>query len=603
VTAAIAPLLEALPKARQVRPGAWVGCCPAHEDRDPSLSWTGGQDGRVLIRCHAGCTVESIVDALGEPMTSLFAPSENGAPTRLRMTKPEPGPVARTRRFEAVDTSGRTWTHTRHEDDAGRAVGAIRWEAGAKLGQLQPYGSELVETWPADDPLFLVEGEATADALRSHGLPALGTFGTSYRPDPAALARLRGRRLILWPDNDEAGRGHMLDMAERLAGIASAIRWIEPPAAAFCGWDAADADEATIRRLIASADAIPAGPSEIDVMGIDAADLLALDLPPLRWIVPDLIPQGTTIVASPPKVGKSCLIYQVATEVAVGGQLFGRRVASGSALYYALEDGQRRGQGRLRAALAGRTMPRGRLEVRWSAPKLGDGLEDDLRTWLDAHADAALVAIDTLGKVRKPTNGKRGAYEVDVEDLGRLQELFRDRDVALVVVHHARKAAGDDFLASVSGTYGITGSADTIVSVQRPRLEAFGSLLVTGRDVPDAKIPVRFDGLTWDAAPESLPEASFERQEVYQVIASRGPIFPAAIGKVIGKERQNVQNMVDALHKAGAIARGPGGYVAAQRAPISPMSPMSVGDIGDTRDTTRARDEADYPSSAWDTGA
>lgn len=85
-------------------------------------------------------------------------------------------------------------------------------------------------------------------------------------------------------------------------------------------------------------------------------------------------------------------------------------------------------------------MPRGRLEVRWGARRIGEGLEDDLTNWLDSHPDATLVAIDTLQRVRARTNGKRNAYEVDVEDLGRLQAIFRDRRVALLIVHHANKA-------------------------------------------------------------------------------------------------------------------------------------------------------------------
>ena len=219
----------------------------------------------------------------------------------------------------------------------------------------------------------------------------------------------------------------------------------------------------------------------VSASGIDAADLLALELAPLRMVVPDLLPEGMTVLASPPKVGKSCLVYQLAVEVALGGELLGRRVDPGSVLYLALEDGARRGQDRLRAALAGRTMPRGRLEVRWTSPPIGDGLEEDVTVWLDEHPDTAVVAIDTLQKVRRPTNGKRGAYEVDVDDLGRLQALFRDRRVALVIVHHSRKEAGDDFLASVSGTYGITGSTDSIVVIKRKRMEAFGTIVATGR--------------------------------------------------------------------------------------------------------------------------
>ena len=319
----------------------------------------------------------------------------------------------------------------------------------------------------------------------------------------------------------------------------------------------------------------PAAPRVVGP-GVDAADLLAQNLAPLRWVVPDLVPEGTTILAAPPKVGKSCLVYQIAVEASIGGELLGRRVAPGSVLYLALEDGKRRGQDRLRAALAGRTMPRGRLEIRWDAHPIGEGLEEDIRTWLDTHPDAVMVAIDTLGKVRPTTDGRRNAYDVDVAHLARLQDLFRDRNVALVIVHHARKDASDDFLASVSGTYGLTGSADTIIVLRRKRLEAFGTVLVTGRDIADAEVSVRFDGLAWQAAPGALPQASFERTEVYAVIEDHGPIFPQAIANLIGKTRQNVQNMVDGLVQSGAVARTKGGYVVAGDVLETPRNPRSL---------------------------
>ena len=43
---------------------AWMACCPAHEDREPSLSITTGEDGRVLVRCHAGCDQHDVIAAL-----------------------------------------------------------------------------------------------------------------------------------------------------------------------------------------------------------------------------------------------------------------------------------------------------------------------------------------------------------------------------------------------------------------------------------------------------------------------------------------------------------------------------------------------------------
>lgn len=297
--------------------------------------------------------------------------------------------------------------------------------------------------------------------------------------------------------------------------------------------------------------------------GIDAADLLALDLPPLRWIVPDLVPEGTTILAAPPKVGKSCFIYQVAVEASIGGELLGRRVATGSVLYMALEDGKRRGQDRLRAVLAGRTMPRGRLEVRWAVPAIGQGLEEEIAAWLEDHPDAVMVAIDTLGKVRPP-GGPRGrnAYEVDVEHLNRLQSLFRDLRVSLLIVHHASKEKRDDFLASVSGTYGLTGSVDTIVAIERKRSEAFGEIHVTGRDAPDTTVPVRFDGLLWQDVPGWIPDSTFEQGETYRAIEAAGrPIFPKALADSLGITREAAQQRVKKLESNGSIKRVEGGYV------------------------------------------
>ena len=50
----------------------WQACCPAHDDEHPSLSIAEGTDGRVLLYCHAGCDIESIVDALGLAKRDLF---------------------------------------------------------------------------------------------------------------------------------------------------------------------------------------------------------------------------------------------------------------------------------------------------------------------------------------------------------------------------------------------------------------------------------------------------------------------------------------------------------------------------------------------------
>ena len=65
-------LLSKLEKVRRTGPGRWIACCPAHDDKTPSLRVTGKDDGKVLIHCFAGCTVQEILDALGLGFDALF---------------------------------------------------------------------------------------------------------------------------------------------------------------------------------------------------------------------------------------------------------------------------------------------------------------------------------------------------------------------------------------------------------------------------------------------------------------------------------------------------------------------------------------------------
>ena len=68
-------LISRLDKARPNGDGKWIACCPAHEDRDPSLSISELKDGRVLVRCFAGCSALDVITAVGLTWGSLFPPS------------------------------------------------------------------------------------------------------------------------------------------------------------------------------------------------------------------------------------------------------------------------------------------------------------------------------------------------------------------------------------------------------------------------------------------------------------------------------------------------------------------------------------------------
>ncbi len=76
-------------------------------------------------------------------------------------------------------------------------------------------------------------------------------------------------------------------------------------------------------------------------------ELLTTEFPATRWAVPGLIPEGLSILAGRPKMGKSWLALQIANAVGSGGTILNIPVEQGAVLYLALEDGAKRLQDRL----------------------------------------------------------------------------------------------------------------------------------------------------------------------------------------------------------------------------------------------------------------
>lgn len=126
---------------------------------------------------------------------------------------------------------------------------------GGSTADLPLYGTERLGEWPADyEPVLLVEGEKSADALLAAGFRALATVtGSSSAPRLHPLSELTGRRIYLWPDNDVVGHRHMARVAMRLWALRIRtwlIDWVTAPPKG----DAADllavAGPAEVRSLI-----------------------------------------------------------------------------------------------------------------------------------------------------------------------------------------------------------------------------------------------------------------------------------------------------------------------------------------------------------------
>lgn len=71
-------IISKLEKCKRTGNGNWLACCPAHEDKSPSLTLHEAQDGRILVRCWAGCSFEEIVGAVGLGYEPWFPPKQEG---------------------------------------------------------------------------------------------------------------------------------------------------------------------------------------------------------------------------------------------------------------------------------------------------------------------------------------------------------------------------------------------------------------------------------------------------------------------------------------------------------------------------------------------
>lgn len=257
-----------------------------------------------------------------------------------------------------------------------------------------------------------------------------------------------------------------------------------------------------------------------------AAELLSTLLPEPKWAVTGVIAEGVSILAGPPKVGKSWLAANIAVDVASenGVALGGIKVLQGDVLLLSLEDTARRLQGRLRKMLNGRPAP-ARLAIATEWPALDDGGIEQLDRWLTSHSGARLVVVDVLAKVRGRTTSNGNAYAEDYAVMNQLKMVADRHQVAVLVVTHVRKMGAVDFLEQVSGTNGIAGAADCTIVLSRSRGEFAGELNITGRDVEEASYAMvwRPDAGRWDLDGNGLAEASAaaHRAEISQGLGDR----------------------------------------------------------------------------------
>jgi DNA-binding CsgD family transcriptional regulator len=330
-----------------------------------------------------------------------------------------------------------------------------------------------------------------------------------------------------------------------------------------------------------------------------AKELAETEFPPAKFAVPDLLAEGLNLLAGSPKVGKSWLALGLAVAVASGGRALGAiPVERGDVIYLSLEDTDRRLKTRLLSVLQGDPVPEG-LNFATGWRSIPDGGAKDLDAVIGGMPNCRLVVVDVLAKVRGRSSERGNRYDDDYAAVSALKTVADRHSIAMLVLHHDRKADAEDFVATVSGTYGIVGAADAVLVMQRARNSAEARLHLTGRDIEESTRALKFDSTVgiWTQldGPASDYDLTDGRRRVLNLLRDAArPMTPKEIALALGESYENVKKLVQRMHDKRQLDADSGRYFP-PKPPVPHVPPVPVGDTGDRRDTPMQGpfDEAD----------
>ncbi|MCD7770404.1 MAG: AAA family ATPase [Oscillospiraceae bacterium] len=324
--------------------GQYTARCPAHQDAHNSLSVGFGADGRLLIKCHAGCDTGAILEAMGLSMKDLFIkdtgrdafPDFGGMPAGKQWKEAEyvyPGGTVRKVKVRHED--GGKHFYWQHMEGG-------QWQKGRGPDAPLYYRRAL------DGPVAVVEGEKDVDTLSSFGMAAVSLpDGAKSKWRDSYGAMLAGKPVYIIPDNDKPGREYGQTLARNLHGLASSVKVLELSRAWPGMPEHGDVTDMIDHMgdhdgLKALTELMKAAPEWTEGQDGKPALINAADVPyePPRWTIAPYFQQGKgTLIQGDNGSGKTAFMCAVAAHVTTGEPLLGLPIATpGNVLMLSVED-------------------------------------------------------------------------------------------------------------------------------------------------------------------------------------------------------------------------------------------------------------------------
>lgn len=469
--------------------------CPAHDDRNPSLSFRINSDGTaVVLHCHAGCDPQSVVSALGMQWSDLFAsdrPAVRKTPNRKRSLtvtkfptskdstarKPKPSKVATKNAMLDVGTPFRDGVVVNvydYQDEDGEPIYRVGRTNNKQfpvvtVDQTSPTGyvwgrtvEPVLYRLPAvldvvsnGGTVYVVEGEKDADTLNNIDPDATGYVATTSPggagkwTDDYADVLVGAGDVVVVADDDKPGLEHAARVRDTLLDRGVSVRVVR----AKTGKDATDHVGAGHELE----DFVP-----VTLPGDPPTATSVHDLEPVvpRSLVDGLLPErGIALVWAQPSAGKSVLMLRAVSDLVLsdrpthlwGVPSFTVNRGIRKCLWIATEedggafrhrwDVVRRGQ----AYDDGEPMPvDGDVVHLWANDTDHPVTLDRLGPILDREPDVDLVVLDTLTGIRPTSvNGSTIKWDADNDAANvvgkELRRLAVLHDCTFVLVHHSDK--------------------------------------------------------------------------------------------------------------------------------------------------------------------
>ncbi|WP_270553827.1 AAA family ATPase [Cloacibacillus evryensis] len=425
----------------------------------------------------------------------------------------------------------------------------------------------LIGNLAEGEKVLVSEGFATGASLYLiSGYPVAVSFGSNNLFAVAQLLRdKKNCTPVVCPDADSAGAR----VTEE--SLKAGVQVIQMPEGSPKGWDWNDLllkhglDEA--QRIFRQQEQNSPTCAEAKekkgtfcIRKMGARELYQTPLASPTWAIDQMIPQGLSVIASPPKTGKSYFVLQSAFAVASGEKFLGYRTTKGKVLLISLEDTFNRLQKRIVQVCPDTSKIPDNLDMTVEFPRLdSEGL-----ACLDKQikeSGYSLVIVDTWGKSKPNGQAKRSenVYETDVRLVSEVKKLADKYGISILLVHHLKKGGGasKDWLESLSGSMGLSATVDGLLALERERGSDIGILKRSGRDLEDDEdIGLNWLAPCWEFNGSAVQmKLNATKQKILTCIEkSNEPVKPCYVSTDTGINANTVRYHLSKMLQEGLIA-------------------------------------------------